>query len=751
MSRALRIENATYPLIRVLYADVFGADGAGGTGGWTIATYWNADQPTEVGSETSSNGLYFEECVRQALPGIGDAMLTMDYGIIDGVTVEPLDLRFKHIRIQAARRTRNQTATPAWRTIWVGRCEWQEDALSAGADVPRGRRTYRCVDLLRSYLATYPMDRHAHYDITAALTYGHPGYNYDRDTPNAVAGNKDNSDPGAKFDGPDGTSIYMFNGNKTNGSNVVRAWTDAEIVDNIMLLRRAAKDPIFTLDSAPGLLAGTTPVPVNELDSAWDVLVKLLDRRRGKGMAFFDWDDDVGHPTGALAVKLRVRPQIFSTPTPAYEYPAGTEIQILGADKDASYFVNVDLEGDQRVVDGILKIRSNDDSSVDELTTEGERIEVAVTASGYDNSLTYRWNTALQTAYLAAVSADNDTAIEAIYRPVFQYFGPSQAASQDYYDGDKTGTVKQRADYWTTPLGVLTLADPDLETNDLSYALPMMIELMDDLPIYEGHKLILTGSVGSMVPVATPRIGKPRRMKPIVLVRTTANRFLLTKEYLDSGAQVDFDDDGMWVEWSDDDTTGDRSIRGIYNGVAPRAITEDSLTFTIGLRMPQRVRFATAIASPGVVRRRRTIRIPDLHLWLAHPGAIWDLDRTTENPDGCNAKRAGGTVEGVNGTILRDDRAALARIHYMAWEWYRSDSGRKSATWALRDCGLMATWRDLGGSEIPWPKLGQVVKDMRASGALHTIRTPISRVSYNHRLCQTEWMTDWSEFDYGAA
>jgi hypothetical protein len=238
-----------------------------------------------------------------------------------------------------------------------------------------------------------------------------------------------------------------------------------------------------------------------------------------------------------------------------------------------------------------------------------------------------------------------------------------------------------------------------------------------------------------------------------VLIRTAANRFILPKEYHDGGAQLSIDEDGIWVEWAGDDGDVDadppaRSITGTYAGVAERTITRASLTFTLGLRMPQRARLLSAIS--GTVRRRLTIRVPDLHLWVGHAGTIWDLDQSTLTDDGCNAKRIGGTIGAIAGKILRDDREALARIHYLAWEWYRSDADRKSASWALRSCGLLPSWKDLGGTARLYPRLGQIVTTMQASGQSYGVNTPISRVEYDNRTGQTTWHTDWAEFDYGA-
>jgi hypothetical protein len=727
VTNLLRWENGTWPLFRVLVATEFGADGSGP---WVEYDNMAVD----------GTGLLFEECTRQALPGIGDATLSMEFGTIDGETVTPYDLRDLHIRIQAARVPVNETDDPEWITIWVGRCEWQTDIASAGASEARGTRRYYCIDLLRTYLAGYTMDRHANYAVTGALSYGHPGYNTERverapyvsGGTMTVGGNKDST--GSSYAGPDTTNIANFATVDAGASVSVRAWTDAEIAENVMLVRRNAGDPIFTLDVATDgantTLDGESVIAVDETEKSWDVLLRVLDRKRGKGIAFLDWEDDRADPTGPLDVRLRVWPQLFAATV--YTYPLGTDNIVLGSGGTEAYWTRVDLQNDQRVVDGVFDLRETSDSAVDELTTEGERIEVVVTASGADYSLAERWSSELETAWAAAGEQD-----EAKYRPVLQYFGLLRSAGGNYKNGD--ASASGRADYWTDEDGFITIAHTCVTA-------PSSIDVMDDLPIYEGYDY----SVDPPVPAASAaQDGTPRRRKPVVLVRTTTNRFLADSDYIQGGAQMSVDRDGIWVEWAGDDD-GFRSIRTEWPGVSARAITEDSLTLTIGLRMPQRVRFTSAVTI-GDIRRRKTIRIADRHLWIAHPGAIWDLDATSYNADGSNAKRIGGTIGSIPGKILRDDRAALARIHAMAWEWYRSDADRLGATWAIRDCGMLPSWNDLSGTARTYPKLGQVVWELTANGDTHTIDTPISRVHYSNVDGATTWKTDWAEFDYGSA
>jgi hypothetical protein len=306
-----------------------------------------------------------------------------------------------------------------------------------------------------------------------------------------------------------------------------------------------------------------------------------------------------------------------------------------------------------------------------------------------------------------------------------------RTAGTQYKNGDGSGA--QRADWWTNPDGQITTPSGTVTS-------PNLIEVMDDIPLYEGYDYSSTPAPAS----GGAKDGKPRRRKPLLLVRAASGRFLQPDDYISGGCQVSVDDDGFWAEWP-----GQAGERNVRDGAS---IDESSLTFTIGLKMPQRVRFASSVS--GTVRRRLTIRVPDMHLWIGHAGAIWDIDGSDVTGDGAAPKRIGGTMstsEGsVGGKILRDDRAKLARIHYLAWEWYRSDSTRKAARWTIRACGMLPSWKDISGSSVAYPKLGQIVTTMLAGGSNHDIYTPVSRVSYDNRQGATTWETDWTEFDHGA-
>jgi hypothetical protein len=714
VTNALRWESSQWPLFRVLSADTFAANGSGP---WTEVPY--------VDPDTGVHGIELQSLLRIALPAIGEAVLTQEFGLIDGEQVTPTSLLDKHIRIQAARRPVD-SSTPQWRTVWVGRCDYQSDSGSPGSAIPRGTRTFRCVDLLYAYLSRYPMDRHAD-AVLSAFAYGHPGYNYDKEAPNLTSANKAGDD--ATVAGPDSTNIPAFGYPDAVAGRTAKLWRDYVSLENVMGLRRSAGDPLFpidfsiaSLDDNDTNLNGSTPFPVRESDMAWDVVNRMLDRKRGRTVAWLDWVDDVATPDGNLAVKLVVRPQIDESTSYIY----GSSFFVLqGRDAFPGESITVDLTGDQRLDDSSFEVISNNDSVADELTSEGEQIETVVTASGEDATLLKAATAELEAAWVAA---DDDVKAQAVFRPVLQCFRLIRSANPSYKNGDGAGD--QRADFWTDDVGGVTIAHT-------SVAAPSTVEVMDDLPLYEGYDYILATPAPAEAGDAD---GKPRRRKPMVMIRNSANRFVTDED--EGGATVSVDRNGIWVEWSDDagDNAGQRKLDGAD-------LDWEQLTLTVGLRMPQRPRITSAIS--GTVRRRKTIRVSDAHLWIAHPGAIWDLDTSTEDNDGSNARRVGGTVDGVGGKILRDDREAIAHVHFLAWEWYRSDKARLSCTWALRDCGLLPTWKDLAGNDVPFPRLGQCLSRLIANGNEYEPKTPITSVRYDNAAGLTTWTTEWTELDHG--
>lgn len=718
MSVSVRFENGAWPVFRVLYADTFASDGSGP---WTVAPML----------APGVSGLWFKSCSRQVLPAIGEAEFTMEFGTIDGAAVTPLDLSGKYVRIQGARPAVG-SADPAWRTIWLGRVSWQDDSLSPGAAIQRGTRLYRCQDLLYATMPGYPMDRHANYTLTSVMAYGHPGYNWMRDKPGQTVGNREST--GSGFSGPDSTNILNFATNDTAATISTAAWTDEQSLNNVMLIRRVTGDPVIQTDTSPtDLLSATTPWEVKENDTAWSVITRICDRRRGRGLAYLGWADDTATPTGALAVKLYVRPQLASNLT--YTEPTGASVTLSGASSLPGKYLAVDLQNDQRVVDASFQIRDYSESTIDELTTEGERILVAATLSGYDGTLAERWTATQETAW----GGDQENPL---YSSVLTRFGLLRTPGYLYKDGDNGAQIAAvRGDYWTNGLGQAT-------NEHAAVTAPESIEIEDSLPFWEGYNYA-TG-VGVPVGGAAAVDGRPRMRAPMLMIRTTTNRYITPEDYDTEGYQVKVDNDGICVEFSAD-KAGGRLIRGTYAGVSTRTITEASLTCTVGLRMPQRPRIVSAIS--GTVRRRRAVHMDGCDLWLAHPGCIVALDGTTENADGKTPVRPFNVLITGNtyGRVLKDDRAAMARAHYLAWEWYRSDTSRYAVQYAIRDCGLLGTWTDLSGTAKTYASLGIMLTGLTAAGTTYAPNTPVTRVDYDNEAGVTTWHTDWQELDNGAA
>ncbi len=164
--------------------------------------------------------------------------------------------------------------------------------------------------------------------------------------------------------------------------------------------------------------------------------------------------------------------------------------------------------------------------------------------------------------------------------------------------------------------------------------------------------------------------------------------------------------------------------------------------------MPHRVRFLLGSATG----ERKTVNVAGHHLWLAHPGAIFAIDKTLSD-GGYAPKRGAAGGAGSTPGILRDDRDALSRIAAEASIWYLRD--RKTVTWTIADCGFTDGWfpADANGDEdqsapVPWPYLGQLVDHLAFSGRTETPGTPITRMEYDARAGVTTWATSWSDRDW---
>ena len=171
---------------------------------------------------------------------------------------------------------------------------------------------------------------------------------------------------------------------------------------------------------------------------------------------------------------------------------------------------------------------------------------------------------------------------------------------------------------------------------------------------------------------------------------------------------------------------------------------------TVGLRMPHRVRMAAGNVNG---KRKKTIELPGVHVWMAHSGAIWDLDPSTRSYGDGSPPLRGASASASTAGLLRDDRSTLARQFNMSAMWYGVDQTRfgslhQGAEWALRCCGDIPTSTDYDGGGVVYPMPGQVVQYLNANGQRLEINSPCSSIVYDNGSGITTWTTDWQNLDF---
>ncbi len=776
MALTLPLQTQEWPLFRLLTRATWGGDNVVP---WVSAADWTV-QAMEGGTDgaTPTSGFYLLSYDRVCLPMIGTAQFGFRFGEVDGVTTTPPDLSGYEVRIQGADRPAGLDA-PAWRTIWVGTVETQEDHGWPGALVASGERIYHCADSLFR-MSRWLLDHHgfAATNGTTTIHYeacvGHPGYNVGKARDQRVAGNRWNGD--ASTWTTDGLLQAHFH--TLPGSANARAWTDLEVIGSAQKISRRPGEPAFPptgpvgFEAALAQLAGATSWEIRHGESALDLHKRILKRERAKGLAFLDWLDDSGAPDGALTVLLRINPQIASdsmSGSLGYKDPTDGSTITIASTYDQGTNVSVDLVGDHRNVDDAFALGDKDQYHLDALETVGEQIEVLVTLSFFDSptgstpnveghSLNRGWSGSEQTTFRGRTTAQR---ADERFRPVYQQFSipivwdfkaangnNGTLAYCDYRcNGDDTGI---------TALDPTVLNGGILGDNRIGLREPtslLLTELLSDLPVYEGFDYRTNASTRW---AAVAENKDPVRRKPLVLLRASSEHFVKLAEVLPA---LHFTVDGrdLWlvnpVQESGARPISDPSLGSL--GALATLGDYRFLSFTVGLRLPHRVRLYSGLPrNDPACRRAPTIYHPDHHLWLAHPGAIWDIDGSAGTISSGHAPRrtaCGGTADAPG--ILRDDRSALARIHYLSWIWYGRE--RRTATWALRCCGSLPSFLAHAGVGISgsptamvYPKIGQTVISLAANGGTVQPMTPITRVAYNNRAGITTWSTDWNELEF---
>lgn len=751
MTITLPLEDQIWDLFRVLYRPTWGAGKTTGTsgGGWAVQIM---QRP-----HPESSGFILESYGRSLLPQLGTARLLFRYGrfgqrIIGAdaaasrdqqqgqqwdtdtsLTGVP-DLAGYEILIQAARAypatDPRAEEDPAWTLVWWGTCEYQTDEGWGAAHIPAGQRTYHCIDALHR-LKRWPLDQHGFVGdgVTIAPAKGHPGYNVSAES-SRIQGNRDSTT--ATFVTKSGCTALMH-----SMPSAGTTWTDLQVIDNVLAIARQPGEPLWALTGATSLFGGTSAWPVQEGDTAWDILVQIVDRGRGRGAVRCEYTQ--AEPEGEVVPLLVAYAQLNDNII--FDEPNGSQVTINGATTNGTA-VEVNVIGDHRFVPDSLLMGQAEQYQVDYLETQGEPIEVLVTLGYVDSTLEIGWKASQETAFRAL---DPENRTEDKWRDVLQLHRLVRGFACSVGNGN--GGTASHCDYRCNDDGAVTLPT----VNDTS---PATITLIDDTPLFTGYDYTAT-PVRYDADANTVFAGDPIREPMRFFVRTASDLFLELKE-LSEGFNLRNNPDGIHIAASRD-SLGYRYFNAGTSGNLNSVRHYNTIVITCALRLPHRVRMATGVE--GTARRRKTITHDGLHLWMAHPGAIWDLDSSGRAAGASSPPKrvAAADQEGR----LRDDRNALSRLHALSVAWYgplydllgqqETEPIRRGCSWSLRCCGDIPTAEDRDGGGVVYPTPGKVVTYLRANGQKLRLMTPVSSYVYDNTVGISTWTTDWQDLDFRRA
>lgn len=752
MSIVLPLEVRRWPRVRVLHKERWGGKQTSG-GGWAPIPMRTAQR----------HGLEVLEWSRDALPALGMAALQFQYGRFadqsmagagaataarirqgsqwdpDSMLAAAPDLADHEIRIQVAPGAKTlaeltEGAAPPWRTVWWGKVVEQIDEDWGGADIPSGTRTYQCLDGL-ARTRDWRMNRHGFYvDGSSAINcVGHPGFNTSR-WDGILLGNRI-TNAATTYTAEGGASVifHTFPG-------IGASWTDLQATEQPLAASRPTDEPLFTVNDTVSLMGEATAWPVSDGETVLSFLTRILDRSRGLGMAFCDWADDIASPDGPLTCRLTICSQLdtgISYLTPR----TGVTKTIPSA--PAERLIEIDMIGDHRV--RTFQLSSQNLHRYDYLESEGEQIEQMVTLGKIDSTLDKNWDTDEASTFK---DLDRDKRLAVRYRPIYQ----AQRIPRDFTWslGDGNGGTRSRQDYRCDDQGQLQIGSGATDSSML------VTKILDDLPMYEGYVYDSDLEFPQRSDGKT-ETGHPQRRGILAFIRTEDDRYRLPEE-LGSTLHVQLGPDGLMIYDPTDESSGLRTF-GDPEQTSLGSITKwDTIVITVALQLGHRVRLATG-APAGKRRRRLGIRHQDLHLWIASPGAIWDLDAENRDDDGSPPKRdALGLVQG----IIRDDRAELARRHFLAVCWYtvhetsvegekdenNQPVGRRAMTYSFADCVFLGSFEDATRGSHNYPKMGDIITVAKAGGQAHRPRTPVTREHYDHRTGVSTISTSWIDLDF---
>lgn len=781
---------ASPPKFRVLYRDKFrNSEGTSALQSSTSDTDWSVLSEPNLDSGVPSQfyGVELLTIDRRCLPDIGIASFRYLFGQYANYTVtgQIYFLKNKEVRLQL------QNSSGSWITQFWGKVDYEEVQQFPGSAIGSGVVIYHCVDGF-ARTTKWLMDRH-HFDgdgVPADIinrAYGNPGYNYQESAESILLGNKsgnpDTSAPRA-FHSYAHTWQGAFSVNDPTNNNY--RWTERQAIENATDLTRPDAEPWFSFASTAGVdqhFGNYTPLSTDVTETVHTFVSRVVNPLRGKGIVFVDWTDGVG---GEIVVFLNFCPLFYADVVITLPTSGGTitlpGAQTCGKDYQDVTVADLNLEGDQRNIDQEFIISSAEMQQFDMVETIGERIEVAATLSyrdtspsvssiynpTTDSSLSTRWS-------LADVSSFEGLTVNQRNMSYWDHVYQAHGLPRNWFGkvGDSLGGTTYRIDYRCSDVGGIVVPSGPQDTA------PSDVEIMGSIPFYYGYDY--SGTTPRKTDTSV-EYGMPSRRSAMVYLRPTTgveDRWFyplgsmstadLNDKYNFNSYLGDFNpevtvhpDAILCMSHSFMDIGGrafaDLTREGTLSPSNKLSTAYDitRLAFTVGLRMPHRVRLANYTSGAGniyAVRRRKTISVPGVCLWLASHNCIWDLQQVSISDEGFLARRGAGLGTYSSPGILRDDRDRLAIIHGIASQYFLTV--RQRASWAQNYCGLVPFKRCVTGDPLTptttndsAPSIGQFIVNIQFGGNLNPIQTPVSRVVYNHQLGKTNWSTDWFDLNF---
>lgn len=726
----LGLDTLEWPRFRVRYAEV----------------WMGAQTPWKILPMQAWTGVGFtvRRFSRRCLPDEGEAVLSFDYGTIDGrkyLNTSLPDLVRKEIRIEF---DISRTKTPVYVTVWWGECVAKNDGCWPGSTTPNGTMEYHCKDCLHRW-TRFPMMAHQYYSYPTVNSgdrnygvYGHPGFNVTRN--GRVIGNQYPNDP----------NNVGYNCHGWPGAAGNTPWTDAAAIDQaiasstprIMFEQGGAQvasyvQPLFSFAGVRQNFQGVNVWQVAPRQDLRSFIATVCDRRRGRGVVYGDWNESGDVLTPILRARSQFREDVSEI------LPSGVQLNLVGA-TGAGTLQHLDLIGDHRLgEDAESRFRFTDEGETfyNRLEVAGDPLRVLISVSPADLNFTARYSATEASTYDDASEAER-SANPARWAHVYRTFGLPLNWDFTCGKGLGDGSGNRRCDYRINDNGTIRApADP------ATTAPPSMLltAIADELPLQMGYDYSAAAAVrwdGAS--------------------ETHAPQMLPVQVWIRASDTGDY--------WVDADSLGeihvsragneDRTDLDIKNGEDAGRFFEvndpDDIQLTIAIDLPYPLQMAAN--APGDtpiegIRKTKTIDAQGLALHLAHPFAIWSLNEGVTSEGGFQPRRAAGAgvISGPSGHqpgILRDDRDALATVLYLGREWYLRR--RRPVAFTLACCGFAGTWLDSDGEAQPYLAFGNFLGELSYSGRTATSDTPVTGMDYNHDTAETTWITSWGDFDWRA-